>query len=281
MRCAITGATGYVGSAIANYFVSKGWEVMSLGRRALPGAAHAPWDLSADPNIIPWQGVDALVHCAHHFQCADWNEMQRINIQGSTRLLHAAATHGVSDAVFISSISAFPGCKSLYGRAKMLVEKTALDLCFSVVRPGLVYGSKPGGMMAALERASTAGPLLPMLGDGSYPQYLVHDEDLSRLVFLLCQRVPASQKAKPLTAASTEKVSLAEIIRRLAARNGKSVHFFPVPWRLAFFGLKATELLHLPLPFRSDSLLGIIHQNRSPDFALPEGLEVAFRPFAP
>ena len=281
MRCAITGATGYVGSAIARYFLAQGWEVLSLGRRALPGTTHVPWDLTGDPGTIPWSSIDALVHCAHHFQCRDWKEMRRMNVEGSERLLQTASSHGIRDGVFISSVSAFEGCQSLYGRAKLLVEMTALQLGFSVVRPGLVHGNKPGGMMAALERAASAGPLLPMLGDGSYPQYLVHDEDLSRLIFLLCQKIPASQRSRPLTAASAEAVPLADIVRMLAARKGRAVRFVPVPWRLVLAGLKLAEALHVPVPFRSDSLIGIIRQNPAPDFSQPEGLRVSFRPFAP
>jgi nucleoside-diphosphate-sugar epimerase len=274
MRCAITGSSGYVGSAIARYFSSRGWDILALGRRG--NGNRVAWDLSADPRKIPWQGVDALVHCAYDFHCAGWDEIRRVNVDGSIALLEAAKEQGVSRRVFISSVSSFEGCRSLYGKAKLQIEAAALAMGCAVVRPGLVYGENPGGVMASLQRAASAAPVLPMIGDGSYPQYLVHDEDLARLVFLLCQK-DARFEAKPITAANPEKIPLRDIIRRIAARKGRRVHFIPIPWQLILLGLKTAEALRLPAPFRSDSLVGMIFQNPAPDFY--EGPEVAFRSF--
>jgi len=269
MRCAITGSTGYVGSAVARYFEVQGWDVLPLNRRT-------GWDLNADPAAIPWQGVDALVHCAYDFRCSGWEELRRVNVDGSIRLLKTAREQGVSRIVFISSISAFEGCRSLYGKAKVVVEKAALAMGCAVVRPGLVHGAKPGGMMGALGRAAAAASLLPMIGDGSYPQYLAHEEDLARLLFLLCQKDPPST---PITAANPEKVPLSGVIRRIAARNGRGIRFIPIPWRLIYLGLKTLETVRVPAPFRSDSLLGMVFQNPAPDFTLPAALEVSFRRF--
>lgn len=271
MRCAITGASGYVGSAIARAFSSHGWEVVALGRRG-NGVA---WDLQSDPRAIALKGVDALVHCAYDFRAQGWEDIRRVNVGGSVTLLKAAREQGVARVVFISSISSFEGCRSLYGKAKLEIEAAALATGCAVVRPGLVYGEKPGGMMAALERAGSAAPVLPMIGDGSYPQYLAHDEDLARLVFLLCQR-ETPVDPKPISAANPEKVALRDIIRRIAARKGRSVHFIPVPWRLIYAGLKVLEMLRLPAPFRSDSLIGMVYQNPAPDFGTSP---ISFRRF--
>ncbi len=262
MRCAITGSSGYVGAAIARYFAAQGWETLALGRRG--NGNRVAWDLAADPRQIPWQGVDALVHCAYDFRCVA-KEIRRVNVEGSIALLKAAREQGVPRVVFISSVSSFEGCRSLYGKAKLEIEAAAFAAGCAVVRPGLVYGENPGGMMASLERAAAAGPVLPMIGDGSYPQYLVHDEDLARLVFLLCQP-DARFEPKPITAANPEKVPLRGILTRLAARTGRRVRFIPIPWQLIYFGLRMLEALRLPAPFRSDSLVGMIFQNPAPDF---------------
>ena len=45
-------------------------------------------------------------------------------------------------------------------------------------------------------------------------------------------------------------------------------------------GLKTLEMLGLPAPFRSDSLIGIVFQNPAPQFGLPEIPSVTFRPYA-
>ncbi len=106
---------------------------------------------------------------------------------------------------------------------------------YAVVRPGLVYGERPGGMMGALEKAVKAGPVVPLIGDGSYPQYPVHEEDLAELVFALCQ---IEAPAEPVSAASGEAIPFRELLRRIAARHGRKPLFVPVPWPLILGGLE-------------------------------------------
>src|SRR5260221_840336 len=141
MRCAITGAAGYVGSAIARAARARGWDVVSLGRRrAADAVEHVPFDLAEGARNIPWRGIDALVHAAYDFTPRGWPAVRAINVEGSIRLLRAAKENGVARTVFISSMSAFPGCVSNYGKAKLEIEAAALELGGAVVRPGLVHG---------------------------------------------------------------------------------------------------------------------------------------------
>ena len=233
------------------------------------------YELAAEVKV-DWSGIDALVHCAWDFGLKRWAEIERVNVRGSVRLMEAAQAAGVGRGVFISSLSCFEGCRSLYGRGKLEVEPEALRMGFAVVRPGLVYGERPGGMMGALEKAVRASPVVPLIGDGSSPQYPVHEEDLAELVFALCQleRPPA----EPVAAASGEAIPFRELLRRVAARHGRKPVFVPVPWRLILAGLKAIERVGLNPPFRSDSLTGFVFQNPAPRFDAAHRI-TTFRPF--
>ena len=269
MRCAITGAAGYVGSAICTALRARGCDLLALGRRPPSHPAEfLRFELPGEPERISWQGVDAIVHCAHDFRPTRPADIEQVNVEGGIRLLRAAKSGGVDRGVFISSMSCFEGCRSLYGKAKLRIEAEALRLGYAVVRPGLVYGDKPGGMMGALERAAAASPVVPMLGAGGQLQYLVHIDDLGRLVAGLCLR-ESPPPAVPLTAAHPEGITLRDIVTELARRKGRSPVYLPIPWQLILAGLKTLEWLRLPTPFRSDSLLGIVHQNPAPDFNLP------------
>jgi nucleoside-diphosphate-sugar epimerase len=277
MRVAITGAAGHVGSAIARRFQAEGWEVLAFGRRPLEGTRHVAYELGADPQKLPWTEVDALVHCAYDFRPKDWEQIRVVNVEASVGLLRTAREQG-KRAVFISSLSSFPGCRSLYGRAKMEIETAALEMGCAVVRPGLVWSRTPGSLLGALEKASRAR-FVPLIGDGSYPQYLVFDEDLAELVFALCQP-DAPHIARALSAANPEKRSLRNLLQQMAEKQGNHPTFLPIPWRLMHAGLKTLETLGLPAPFRSDSLIGIVFQNPAPDFDLHEVPGITFRPFA-
>ena len=54
----------------------------------------------------------------------------------------------------------------------------------------------------------------------------------------------------------------------------------PVPWQLAWLGLKGLELAGAQPNFRSDSLISIVYQDPSPAFALIKSLGFQCRPFA-
>ncbi|MBU0679596.1 MAG: NAD(P)-dependent oxidoreductase [Verrucomicrobia bacterium] len=279
MKCAITGAGGYVGSALTRYFRERGWEVVALGRRPVTEAdEHIRYDLQSDPKDICWVGVDALIHCAYDFSLTKWDEIKQINVEGSIQLLRSASEAGVSRGVFISSLSCFEGCKSLYGKAKLLIEAEALALGFNVVRPGLVWGGDSGGTMGSLVGAAEKGGLIPLIGDGSYPQYLIHEEDLAKLCFDLCQD-SVSPVGRAISAANAKPVSLKELLRGAAEAQGNTPRFVSVPWQLILVGLRTLEILHLPTPFRSDSLIGIVFQDPSPDFNCPELSNPVFREF--
>jgi len=267
-RVAITGAAGYVGSAISRGFRAVGWEVTELGRRT-------GYELAKEVKI-DWTGVDALVHCAWDFGLKQWEQIERVNVKGSVRVMEAARTAGVRSGVFISSLSCFPGCRSMYGGGKLEVEAEAARLGFASVRPGLVYGERPGGMMGALEKAVKGSPVVPLIGDGSQPQYPVHEEDLAALVVELCEMDCVSPE--PIAAAGGEGISFRELLRRIGARHGRKPVFVPVPWVIILAGLKAMEGLGLNPPFRSDSLTGFVFQNPAPDFSVARGI-VEFRRF--
>ncbi|HSI14999.1 MAG TPA: NAD(P)-dependent oxidoreductase [Chthoniobacter sp.] len=278
MRVAITGAAGHVGSAIARSFRTHGWDVLAFGRRNATYAQHVSFELGNDPRSLPWSEVDALVHCAYDFRPKSWAKIREVNVDGSIALLRAARDAGVKQTVFISSLSSFPGCRSLYGRAKMEVETAALEMGCAVVRPGLVWSNTSGSLMRSLEHA-TRRRFVPLIGDGSYPQYLVFDEDLAELLVALCQPgAPVALRA--ISAAHPEKRSLRSLLQLLAEKQGLRPIFIPIPWRLLHLGLTTLETLGLPAPFRSDSLIGIVFQNPAPDFALPEFPGMTFRPFA-
>lgn len=267
---AITGAAGYVGSAIARCFRAHAWEVLDLGRKT------GNFDLSAGSHCRLVRGIDVLVHCAWDFSLTRWPDIERVNIRGSTGLMEAAREAGITRGVFISSLSSFEGCRSLYGKAKLEVEREAARLGFAIVRPGLVYGDRPGGMMGSLEKAAKSLPIVPLIGDGSYPQYPVHEEDLAELVFALSQQ--PNPPPAPIAAASGEPIPFRELLARIAARHGRKPLFLPIPWPLILAALKTMEAAGLNPPFRSDSLTGFIFQNANPSFEAAHQI-TSFRKF--
>ena len=168
--CAITGGNGYVGGCVKNFFLSRGWEIFELSRRPRPGARAFQFQLGDDLSPDLLSGVTALVHCAYDFTPMQWDEIAAVNVEGSRKIFHAARAANVPKMVFISSISAYEGCRSLYGRAKLEIEKLAVGGGALVVRPGLVYGGAGGGMFGKLAANLRKSAIVPLAGNGSQIQ---------------------------------------------------------------------------------------------------------------
>ena len=276
--CVLTGAHGFVGSRLTRYLERDGWRVLAWTRQPArrSGAVAFRLGQAVDPDLL--KGARALVHCAYDFGPRRWEDIAAVNVAGSQQLLEAARKVGVESVVFISTLSAFAGCRSLYGRAKLEIESTAQSLGAYVIRPGLVYCDHPGGMFGRLVRQVRGSRFLPIMWGGKQVQYLLYDEDLGKLVLgCLDGRVP--KLADPITIAHEQGWELKEVLSRIAQALGKRVSFVPVPWPCVWLALKSLELAGVPTHFRSDSLISMVYQNPRLAFASPESLGFECRPF--
>jgi nucleoside-diphosphate-sugar epimerase len=276
--CAITGSNGYVGGCMKNYFGERGWDVLELTRQPKPDSYAVKFQLGAEISPSSLASVSALVHCAYDFKALRWDEIRAVNIEGSRKLFQAARASGVEKTIFISSISAFDGCRSLYGKAKLEIEKIALDNGALVIRPGLVYGNDSGGMFGKLTAQIQNSSVMPMIGDGSQIQFFVHNEDLCAFI----EKNTAGKIAiapQILTAANEQPWPFKKLLLEIARALDKKPKFIPLPWRLVWAGLKTAEMCGLKLSFRSDSLVSLMYQNPSPDFSANAGAGLICRPF--
>ncbi|MBI5245725.1 MAG: NAD-dependent epimerase/dehydratase family protein [Elusimicrobia bacterium] len=273
---AVTGAAGWLGSECAAALRAAGARVRRL-TRVPQDREDVAFRLGEPVDPAALSGVDALIHAAHDFSVRGWPEMRRVNVEGSEALLRAAEAAGVRRVVFVSSISAYEGCLSLYGRAKLEIEVSTAARGGISVRPGLLYDRSGRGMFGALTRLSRR-TFLPLIDGGRQPLYLAHVGDVRAAIVSALDWDAAAQKV-PVTLAHPEPVTLEKILREQARAQGRSFIAVPVPGGLALAGLRALEAAGLRPRTGSDSLIALQNPNPRPDFSAQTRLGLSFRRF--
>lgn len=261
---AVTGASGYVGGVIA---AGLGPDVLRMVRRPA-GPQDLAWSFATPADVLAAEflarGVTHIVHTAWDMQASKLEELEAGCVAGSLRLIEAATAAGAK-MIFISTISAFAGARSAYGRAKLQVEQAVHDAGGVVLRLGLVMGA--GGMFGSLRTTVAKGKIVPMIGSGKAPQYLLPEATLVEAVqAALVGRFDAEHA--PITLANPTPVPFRDMVQRLALEAGKKVVLVPVPWQLLYAAFRTAEGLGLGLGFKSDSIVSFIYQNPAPDFAV-------------
>jgi NADH dehydrogenase len=204
--------------------------------------------------------VDAFVHCAYDFAQTDRSGCFRVNVDGSLSLLRAARVAGVHRLLYISSLSSFPGAASIYGQSKFVVEEYARSNGIAVIRPGLIVNAEGLGIFGKIARAAQRTPVLPLPGMGQQPQYLVGVRELAGIIAARAS-APEWDAGSALLAAHQTPLTIRQIVRRVGGARFPATVQIPIPISLVRLGLGVVATLGLKVPFREDSLVGLLNQD--------------------
>jgi nucleoside-diphosphate-sugar epimerase len=251
----ITGASGFIGSALVRAFAAKGWRVVGAGRTrppALPeGVEWRAYDLAwtSLPDDF-FEGVDAVVHGAMMKQSADERSFD-INVAAGKLLLDRAHQRDITRVAFLSSLAAHDGALSQYGKQKYVLERHYDQRGALVVRPGLVLGN--GGLFASMCDYLRSHRYMPLIGGGNQPLQTIYIDDLAQVVYEGMDRGTLGV----FTAAEAEPVSYRTFYEALSARLGVKVTFVPVSFWAIDLALRCSAAFRIKLPLDRDNLLGL------------------------
>lgn len=278
LTCAVTGANGFIGSMITNNFRCRNIRVIEMIRRPdLSQQDHLFFDLSSTESLPDLNGIDVLIHAAYDLRIMNNTVNEKVNYQGSINLLRHAKKCHVKKIIFISSMSAFEGTRSMYGRTKLAIESIVTELGGVVVRPGLVFDENPRGIVGAMNKFIQRFNIVPLIGNGQQLFYPCHVLDLVELLFYLVKS--EENYNKPVIAAECQALTLRNIIALLAARQQKKIYTLPIPYSILLPSMRVAESVGLNLGLRSDSLIGAQYFNSNPDFSLTKKIPVKFRKY--
>jgi len=286
----VTGATGFIGSHLAEELIQRGERVRCLVKRdnfekdGVPllkriGAQITYGDLLDKGSIKDaLAGVDKVYHMAaiaRPMPIPD-EEYFRVNVMGTKNLLEACKDAQVKRIVHASSISAVgpapnrnpmdekTACNpiTVYGRSKLSAENVAIE-CFEIyrtpviiIRYDMVFGPRDLVTLNFFKAVNTG--LFPVLGAG-----------MSRIEFTYVKNlipgiISAMEKGRPgeiYHLNNGETYRIREVYEAIAKAEMKKLIYFPVP--VAFFYLlgriadKIEKLARIKLPFNSITVRGI------------------------
>jgi farnesol dehydrogenase len=162
MRILVTGATGYLGTAVVAAMAAHGHTVVALARTAsaagLPAAAFDADIRDEDAVLAAADGCEAICHLAALVNV--WRprraDFEEVNVGGLRTILRAASRHDIKRIVYTSSFMALPPTGATapvmwndYQRTKVLADRVAAEAVAGGaplirVYPGVVYG--PGSL---------------------------------------------------------------------------------------------------------------------------------------
>lgn len=224
MRIAVTGSTGFVGSAVVEHVRMLGHEAVRIPR--------------GDVSPTSFHGCRATIHCAAiaHSKAGP-AEYEAANHALAVDTARASREAGAARFVFVSTIGVIADNKpplmpdmpyapnGEYAAAKMRAEIDILKMPDAVaVRPPLVVGAKAPGSLALLRKLCDTGLPLPFASVRNRRSVI----DVNNLAALLARLATGEDgRTGVVHAVDPEPLSLPQII--LAMRPEARLFPFPPP----------------------------------------------------
>jgi nucleoside-diphosphate-sugar epimerase len=194
LRILLTGASGFLGSHIAEQLDQQGADVRALVRptsdtRFLEGLEHVTLlsgAMSDDASLLAaTEGVDGIIHAAGLVKAKKPADFHRTNAEGTANLLHAVKrnTPGIERFVLVSSLAvmgpsedgrpvssgAAPNPVTHYGSSKLAAEQAAQSeadsLPITIIRPPMIYGPRDREILPFFKSVQLG--VLPLTGSPS------------------------------------------------------------------------------------------------------------------
>lgn len=189
MRVLITGASGFVGRALAAA-LSKAHDVWTLDRTPAKHARHLQQDLARDLEPSRWPAaLDSIVHLAALVgdEGGSQDLLRSVNVEGTRRMLDFAMQSGLRHFVFMSTGGVYKSACAPLGewsplgttggyaetkrQAEALCRESASAMDVTIVRPFFPYGpGQKGRLIPRLRECISAGRPVRLVGGSDGPR---------------------------------------------------------------------------------------------------------------
>jgi uncharacterized protein YbjT (DUF2867 family) len=232
MRVLLTGATGFIGRAVAQALRQRGHTVVPATRHPPAGQPeYVQADFASVPSRQWWvprlAGIDAVVNAVGILREQGGQTFEALHHRAPAELFHACEAAGVRSVVQVSALGADASGRTGYHRSKKAADDVlrSLPLRAAIVQPSLVYG--PGGTSAALFNKLAAAPLLPFPAGGRMAVQPVHVDDVVQGIVALVESPPGG--VTTFAFAGPQPLTLAAYLRELRVAMGERPRQWVLP----------------------------------------------------
>lgn len=249
-RIVISGASGFIGSTLAQSFIALGHEVVGLVRQPENmqenGVKYVQYAFENTEIPDVFQAGDIFIHCAYSSSTTSADK----SIQATNALLQYARRKGVKQCVFLSSIAATSKSGSSYSLEKSTLENAFQTEGDIIVRPGLVIGK--GGLFYNTFRFMQRRGILPVFGDGKQIVHYIAIENLVEIIhYLLQQKVTGT-----FYAVQEKPLSYLDFYTAVGQKTQRKIRIIKLPYWLILFGVNTIGKM-VKLPITKDSIKGL------------------------
>jgi NADH dehydrogenase len=228
MKVLVTGATGFVGPAVANAIVDAGHSVRVLERK--PGAwkqagVRCQEAVQGDVTDVASlrravEGMDVVVHLVAIRQGKP-EQFERVMIGGTRDLLAAAKEADVRRFVLMSALGFSEETKDLvpYYESKWTMEQDtkASGLEHVIFRPSFIFG-RDGGILPTFKKLAKLAPVTGIIGSGEQKIQPIWRDDVGAYFAAAIDKPEAANRT--FEVGGPDIVSWNEFWQRLRAQLG-------------------------------------------------------------
>lgn len=189
-KVALTGATGFVGTAVLPLLVHAGYHVSVLVRQPTLGQ-FAPAvqvvkgdlaDLQALRALV--EGADCVIHVAGAISALSRNGFFEANHEGVKAIFAAAESAGVQRFVHVSSLAARMPSLSPYAASKRagedFLKASQSKMAITILRPSAIYGPGDKATLPLLAALQKKIALIPSTATARFS--LLHVRDFAEVI---------------------------------------------------------------------------------------------------
>lgn len=307
LKILVTGASGFIGKALAYHLQSTDYQVYA-GVRCLPNSSNSALDYIHTGSLFNSQelnrllnNIDVVIHSAGRAHIMNANQsyaplsdFRKHNTQGTIQLANLANSSGVKRFIFLSSSKVngeysikgnpFKACDPCfpddpYARSKYEAEQYLVNLAKNsnmetvIIRPPLVYGPGVKGNFLTLLKAINRQIPLPF-GALHSKRSLIGLENLINFITLCIHHPKAANEI--FLVSDNQDISTSELLIKIATHFRKKPILLPIPPSILklLFVITGNKryVSRLLMPFQLNCSKAVELLNWSPALSIDEQL---------